>query len=463
MNQSIMIVDDEPAIRESLQGLFEDEMYRVSTAPSGEEAVARFRKQSVDCILLDIWMPGIDGLETMLRLHQMDADLPIIIMSGHATIDTAVRATRQGAFDFVEKPFSSDKLTVLVRNALEKRKLQRENHELKDNIQQQTRHELLGESTPIQKVRQLIQQVARTDTPVLILGEHGTGKAVAARMLHLQSNRKEKPFSAINLASIPEGQLDSELFGHEKGAFPGALHAQHGRFERAHGGSLFFDEISDMSLSTQAKILRTMHERRVQRLGNPTRIPANVRVLGATSCSPESLLQSGKLREDFYYRLNVITIHMPRLRDRIEDLPLLIHTLAFEQSQLLGGEPVQFQDEKVLAAMQHYTWFGNIRELRNYIERCHILHAGKTLDIEHMPPLDMTVAQVPAPQKNVEIPISDESFSNARKAFERQYLLQHLNENNWNISQTAAQIGMERTQLHRKIKSFRLTQTEPNT
>jgi len=458
-----MIVDDEPAIRESLQGLFEDEMYRVITAPSGEEAAARFRKQSVDCVLLDIWMPGIDGLETMLRLHQMDADLPVIIMSGHATIDTAVRATRQGAFDFVEKPLSSEKLIVLVRNALEKRNLKRENHELKSTIRQQTQYELLGESASIQKARQLIKQVAMTDTPVLILGEHGTGKAVAARMLHAQSNRKDKSFTDINLASIPEGHLDSELFGHEKGAFAGALHAQQGRFERAHGGSLFFDEISDMSLSTQAKILRIMHERRVQRLGNPTRIPANVRVIGATSSSPESLLQSGKLREDFYYRLNVITIHMPPLRERIEDLPLLIESLAIEQSQLLGGDPVQFNDSQILEVMQHYHWLGNIRELRNYIERCHILHAGKDLNIHNMPPLDMSIPSIQPAQTDVAPAIQDENFSEARKSFERQYLLHHLNENHWNISQTAAQIGMERTQLHRKIKSFSLSQLESNT
>jgi len=256
MSARIMIVDDEQAIRESLQGLFEDEDYLVSLAPSGEEAVARFRKQPVDCVLLDIWMPGIDGLETMLRLHQLDDELPIIIMSGHATIDTAVRATRQGAFDFVEKPLSSEKLLVLVRNALEKRKLTRENTELKQNIQQQSRHELMGASEAIGKVRALIQRVAMTDTPVLLLGEHGTGKAVAARMLHQQSKRAGAPFMDVNIASIPDGKIDSELFGHEKGAFPGALHTQRGRFEAAHGGSLFLDEIVELSLSAQAKILR---------------------------------------------------------------------------------------------------------------------------------------------------------------------------------------------------------------
>ena len=456
MNARIMIVDDEQAIRESLQGLFEDEDYVVTSAPSGEEAVARFRKQSVDCVLLDIWMPGIDGLETMMRLHQIDKSLPIIVMSGHATIDTAVRATRQGAFDFVEKPLSSDKLLILVRNALEKRKLTQENSELKQSIQQQSHHELIGKSAVIQDVHQLIQRVAITDTPVLLLGEHGTGKTIAARLLHKQSKRAESPFIDINIASIPDGQLDSTLFGHEKGAFPGALHSTHGRFEAAHTGSLFFDEISELSLSAQAKILRAMQERRIQRLGNPAHISANVRIMGATSKKPEQLLEQGLLREDFYYRLNVITIQMPALRERMEDLPLIAEALALEQAELLGGEHIQFSDS-ALDLMQSYHWSGNIRELRNHVERCHILYPGELITPENMPPLDGNAQ----PKKHTQKPDAntlEHKFSHAREHFERSYLLHHLNKNDWNISRTAADIGMERSQLHRKIKSFSLTQ-----
>jgi len=459
MSAQIMVVDDEQAIRESLQGLFEDEGYLVSSAASGEEAVARFRKQPVDCILLDIWMPGIDGLETMSRILQIDANVPIIIMSGHATIDTAVRATRQGAFDFVEKPLSSDRLLILLRNALEKRKLEKENVDLKQNIQQQTRHELIGHSSTIEDIKKLIRRVAITDAAVLILGEHGTGKAVAAHQIHLQSKRSGAAFVEINTASIPESQMDSELFGHEKGAFPGALHSQRGRFESAHEGSLFFDEISELSLSTQAKVLRAIQERKIQRLGNPTAVPANTRIISASSYEPEKLLHEGKLRDDFYYRLNVVTIHLPALRERIDDLPLLVETLASEQAQLLGGDPVHFS-ESAIALMQGYPWAGNIRELRNYIERCHILQPGIEVTPENMLPLDASSASVHQTTQSHDSNSFSSSFHNARESFERSYLLHYLDQNDWNISRTASAIGMERSQLHRKIKSFELNTAE---
>lgn len=455
MSAQIMIVDDEQPIRDSLQGLLEDEGYRVACAPSGEEAVARFRKHPADCILLDIWMPGIDGLETMSRIRQISKDVPIIMMSGHATIDTAVRATRDGAFDFVEKPLSSDKLIILIRNALEKRKLLQENSDLKQNIRQQTRQELIGHSKPIHEVTRMIRRVAATDAPVLILGEHGTGKAVAARMLHVQSRRAGAPFVEINTASIPEAQMDSELFGHEKGAFPGALHAQRGRFEVAGGGVLFFDEISELSLATQAKILRVMQERKLHRIGNPTPINADVRIFGASSHDPEQLLHEGKLREDFYYRLNVVSIHLPSLRQRIEDLPLLAEMLADEQARLLGGEPVRFSGE-ALALMQAYPWNGNVRELRNYIERCQILQPGEEIAPENMPPLDMNAGHSVQP-KTSHSGTFGHSFHDAKESFERSYLLHHLEKNEWNVSRTATDIGMERSQLHRKIKGFGLT------
>jgi len=448
MNRRIMVVDDEQAIRDSLQGLFEDEDYLVTCAASGEEAVARFRKAPVDCVLLDIWMPGIDGLETLARLKNLDGTVPVVMMSGHATIDTAVRATRQGAFDFIEKPLSSDRLLILVRNAMEKRKLSRENIDLKQNAEQQSKCDLIGQSAVIDDVRKMIQQIAATDAPILILGEHGTGKTVAARLLHQYSKRSEAAFVAVNTASVPDARMDSELFGHEKGAFPGALHMQRGRFEAANGGSLFFDELTDLSLAAQAKVLRALQEHAIQRLGSPASLPANVRLIAASSHDLEQALRNGSVREDFYYRLNVVNIRMPALRERVEDIPLLVETLADEQAATLGGEPVRFAPEAV-ARLQSYPWSGNVRELRNYIERCHILNPGESIAAEDMPPLDQSGMQVDTSLSS--------NFRSAREAFERSYLLYHLNANGWNVSRTAEDIGMERSQLHRKIKSYGLS------
>jgi len=465
MTARIMIVDDEEPIRDSLQGLFEDENYLVVCAASGEEAIARLRKQSVDCVLLDIWMPGIDGLETLSRIHQVDANLPVIMMSGHATIDTAVRATRQGAFDFVEKPLSFDRLMILCRNAVQKRRLEQENSDLKQQgISHHSRRELIGKSAVIKEVRALIKRVALSDSPVLIVGEHGTGKAVAATLLHEASKRKDGPFVEVNTASVISNRMDSELFGHEKGAFTGALHAQRGRFEAAHEGTLFFDEVAELSLSAQAKILRVMQERVVQRLGNPTPMPANVRLLAASSRDLEQSLKDEQLREDFYYRLNVVSIRMPSLKERVEDIPLLVETLATEQANELGGQPVRFSSE-VLSELMAYHWPGNVRELRNYIERCHILMPGEEMGLENMLPPDQSTtqtSQVSAATKGAAtLPGFDaDSFHEARELFERTFLLQSLEKHEWNISRTAADIGMERSQLHRKIKSFGLVPPE---
>ena len=448
MSGRIMIVDDEEAIRESLRGLFEDEDYQIDCAASGEEAVVRFRKQAPDCVLLDIWMPGIDGLETLARLKSLDADVPVIMMSGHATIDTAVRATRQGAFDFVEKPLSSDRLLILVRNALEKRQLARENVALRQQTSAPVApQELIGESDAIDEVRRLIDKVAVTDAPVLILGEHGTGKGLAAHMVHARSARADGPFVTVNTAGIPESRMDSELFGHEKGAFAGALHSECGRFEMASGGSLFFDEITELAPSAQAKVLRVLQDHGVQRLGSAEMTPVDVRLIAASSRDPEQALRDGSLREDMYYRLNVVAIHMPSLRERPEDIPLLVKALAAELGEELGGAPVEFSDD-AMSLLQAARWSGNVRELRNYVERCHILHPGKKISVSDMPPTDSGGMQI-----GREL---GDSFHHARDAFERSYLLYHLNRNDWNISRTAEEIGMERSQLHRKIKSFGL-------
>ncbi len=474
MTARIMIVDDEEPIRDSLQGLFEDEEYLVVCAASGEEAIARLRKQPVDCVLLDIWMPGIDGLETLARIHQMDESLPVIMMSGHATIDTAVRATRQGAFDFVEKPLSFDRLMILARNAVQKRRMEQENRDLKrQDVVHQSRQELIGDSAAIREVRALIKRIAMSDAPVLVLGEHGTGKAVAARMLHAASKRKAAPFVEVNTASVLAGRMDSELFGHEKGAFSGALHAQRGSFEAAHHGSLFFDEVTELSLAAQAKVLRVLQERVIQRLGNPTSLPSNVRLIAASTGDLEQALRDGRLREDFYYRLNVVSIRMPSLKERLDDLSLLLETLADEQANILGGDAVRF-DAAVVEALKSYAWPGNVRELRNYIERCHILMPGEKMTLSTMLPPDQSTTQQTSTQlgsilasaphqagalsQSIESEQLVESFHDARESFERIYLMQHLDKHDWNISRTSADIGMERSQLHRKIKAFGLIQ-----
>ena len=466
MTKRIMIVDDEQAIRDSLQGLFEDEDYLVVCAASGEEAIARMRKQAVDCILLDIWMPGIDGLETLSRIHQIDPLMPVIMMSGHATIDTAVRATRQGAFDFVEKPLSFDRLLILARNAVQKRYLEQENIDLKrQESEQQSKLELIGNSTVIAEVKALIKRVALSDTPVLILGEHGTGKAIAARMLHSASRRKQAAFVEVNTASVAANRMESELFGHEKGAFTGALHTQRGRFEIAHQGTLFFDEVTELSLSVQARILRALQERVVHRLGNPTPFPSDVRLIAASFHDLEQALREEKLREDFYYRLNVVCIRMPALRERLDDLSELIETISEEQAQALGGEPIRFS-QSAMAFLHAYHWPGNVRELRNYIERCQILMPGEELTADTMLPPDQatTHLQAKAGKSGSGVPTAGQadaaSFHEAREAFERSFLLQYLEKHGWNISRTAAEIGMERSQLHRKIKAFGLQPPE---
>jgi len=324
---------------------------------------------------------------------------------------------------------------------------------------------LIGDSAAISEVRALIQRIALSDAPVLVLGEHGTGKAVAARMLHAASNRKDAPFVEVNTASVVAGRMDSELFGHEKGAFTGALHAQRGSFEAAHHGSLFFDEVTELSLAAQAKVLRVLQERVIQRLGNPTSLPSNVRLIAASTGDLEQALRDGRLREDFYYRLNVVSIRMPSLKERLDDLSILLETLADEQASILGGDAVRF-DAAVIEALKAYDWPGNVRELRNYIERCHILMPGEQMTLSTMLPPDQSstqkVASHAAPAGALSHYLGAEeavdSFRDAREAFERIYLMQHLEKHDWNISRTSADIGMERSQLHRKIKAFGLVQ-----
>lgn len=453
MTVHILIVDDEQPIRESLSGLFEDEGYLVSTAPSGEEAVARFRKHPVDCIFLDIWMPGIDGLETMSRIKQVDPYVPVIMMSGHATIDTAIRATKLGAFDFIEKPFSTDKLLILLRNAIESRHLSIENSDLKLESHSDL-PQLIGDSPVIKEVRKLIQKVAMGDSPILILGEHGTGKSIAARLLHENSKRKSGPFVDVNAIAMEE-RNQQELFGYEKGAVAESLSAQRGKLEAGHQGTVFFDEITGLSQGTQLHLVKVMQERRVHRLGSTKPVPCDVRVIAGSLEPQDKLLINDKLLPSLYERLNVSTICMPSLRHRSEDIPMLLSHLSDKQAAHLGGSPVTFSDDVVIL-LQAYDWPGNVRELRNYIERCHILCSGQTLTVETMLPLDATTQDTPTFTSVPDDSVLMDGFHDARKRFERSYIVHHLEKNDWNVSKTAADIGMERSQLHRKIKSHDL-------
>ncbi|MDQ7059069.1 MAG: sigma-54 dependent transcriptional regulator [Ghiorsea sp.] len=454
MTIHILIVDDEQPIRESLQGLFEDEGYLVSTAPSGEEAVARFRKHPVDCIFLDIWMPGIDGLETMSRIKQMDADVPVIMMSGHATIDTAVRATKLGAFDFIEKPFASEKLLILLRNAIEKRRLATENFDLRQE-NSRVSSQLIGDSPVIQEVRKAIKKASMKDTPVMIVGEHGTGKSIVARLLHEASQRQGKPYIVFHPGTLSEEDVRHELFGYEKGAFVGALYTQRGRLEAAHEGVIYFEEITQVPLSLQQCLLQAIQEKRVQRQGNQKQHPCDVRLIMSSCCTQDILLSSNALLPELYAKMNGTTICMPKLKDRLEDIPALLTFLAQEQVESLGGEPVTFSDD-VIALLRVYDWPGNIRELRNYVERCHILCSGQMLTVENMLPLDAS-QQKPSFAAVPDDSVLMDGFHDARKQFERSYIIHHLEKNDWNVSKTAADIGMERSQLHRKIKSHDLT------
>ena len=454
MTIHILIVDDEQPIRESLQGLFEDEGYLVSTAPSGEEAVARFRKHPVDCIFLDIWMPGIDGLETMSRIKQMDADVPVIMMSGHATIDTAVRATKLGAFDFIEKPFSSERLLILLRNAIEKRRLATENFDLKQETNR-TSSRLIGDSPVIQEVRKAIKKASMKDTPVMIIGDHGTGKSIVARLLHESSQRQDKPYISFHRGTLSDEETQHELFGYEKGAFVAALYTQRGRLEVAHEGSLYLEDITQITLPLQQSLLKVIQEKRVQRLGNKKQYPCDVRLMMSSCCTQDVLLSGEYLLADLYAKTNGITICMPKLKERLEDIPALLTFLAQEQVESLGGEPVAFSDD-VITLLQAYDWPGNIRELRNYVERCHILCSGQTLTTDTMLPLDASL-QKPSFSAVPDDSVLLDGFHDARKRFERSYIVHHLEKNDWNVSKTAADIGMERSQLHRKIKSHDLT------
>jgi two-component system nitrogen regulation response regulator NtrX len=450
---NILIVDDEQSIRDSLTGILQDEGYNFTTAANGEEALTLLREEKPDLILLDIWMPGMDGLETLTRIRDYQPDQLVIMMSGHGTIETAVKATKLGALDFIEKPLSLEKLLVSIQNALKLNRLVEENRELKAKLAKE--HEMIGNSPAIIELKKQIEIVAPTSGWALITGENGTGKELVARAIHTMSQRSGKPFVEVNCAAIPEDLIESELFGHEKGSFTGATAQRRGKFDLANEGTLFLDEIGDMSLKTQAKVLRILQERKFERVGGSRTIEVDVRVIAATNKDLPAQIASGQFREDLYYRLNVIPFHVPPLRERHQDIPSLAnHFLVFFCRK--EGREIKDLDEGAMAALTSYSWPGNVRELKNLIERLVIMVPTRTI----------TRAQLPAsinlqPQAIAEQPtefdtgtITADTFREAREEFEKEFLLRKLEENDWNVSKTAEAIEMERSNLHRKIKSY---------
>ncbi len=450
--ETILVVDDEESIRLSLEGILLDEGFRALFASNGEDAINILQHEDPDLVLLDIWMPGIDGMETLSRIKEIRPDQPVIMMSGHGTIETAVKATRLGAYDFIEKPLSLEKILLSIQNAMKVGHLMAENQALKAKINKE--HEMIGESKPIDRMKKQIAIAAPSNGWVLITGENGTGKELVARAIHHQSTRSRQTFVEVNCAAIPEELIESELFGHEKGAFTGATAARKGKFDQANNGTLFLDEIGDMSLKTQAKILRILQERKFERVGGNRTIEVDVRVIAATNKDLEAEIKEGSFREDLYFRLNVLPFHVPPLRDRKEDIPRLAsHFLNYFCSQ--ESREIKCVSEEALHALMQYNWPGNIRELKNLIERMVIMTPEQLIEYDHLPDSIKNCTKNTTQELSVGT-ISVTSYRDAKELFEKQFLNKKLEENNWNISRTAEEIGLERSNLHRKIKSYGL-------
>jgi two-component system nitrogen regulation response regulator NtrX len=442
----ILIVDDEPGIRQSLSGVLEDEGYTVDAVPSGEACLAALPGAGVELVLLDIWLPGMDGMETLSRIQEMPfGERPVTVMiSGHGSIEAAVKATKLGAFDFLEKPLSIEKISVVVKNALAHRSLALENSRLKGDSS--TRYRIIGECVPMKALRQQLGLMAGTNGRVLIYGESGTGKELVAHAIHALSPRAAEPFVEVNCAAIPEELIESEMFGHSKGSFAGALEAKIGKFQKADGGTLFLDEVGDMSLRTQAKVLRSLDEQRFEPVGAGASVQVDVRVVAATNKNLEEEIERGNFREDLFYRLNVIPFFVPPLRDRREDIPQLAEHFLAEFTTAYGRKPKELTPEayRVLA---EYHWPGNVRELKNLIERIVILNPQVRVDARHIP--------LTAPRRQQERPLDRfGSLQEVREAAEREYILKKLDETNGNVTRTAELLGLERSNLYRKMKTL---------
>ncbi|MGE4234580.1 MAG: sigma-54-dependent transcriptional regulator [Bacteriovoracia bacterium] len=471
MARTVLIVDDEAEVRSSIAGALGDEGFRTFVAHDGVSAFEVIARENPEVVLLDVWMEGPsgerqqEGLEILAKIKLSHPEIIVIIMSGHGNIETAVRATKLGAYDFIEKPLSLEKLLVTVQNAFQLRDLSRENSVLRSRVEK--KHVMVGESPQMKQLQSLIKKVAATNAWVLITGENGTGKELVAHSIHALSSRYSGPFIEVNCAAIPEDLIESELFGHEKGAFTGATQLRRGKFDLANDGTLFLDEIGDMSLKTQAKILRILQEQRFERVGGSQTIQVDVRVIAATNKDLESEIKEGKFREDLYHRLNVIPFKVPPLRDRKQD----VRPIAEYYLNEFGAGQKRF-DLSAVALLESYSWPGNVRELKNIIERLSIFSESEVISptdiIEILPQLSQSTGtsfgvgptfippSVVPPQG-----VTSASLKDARSEFEKDFILKKLVENDWNISKTAQILGIERSHLHRKIKSYGIAYIEP--
>jgi two-component system nitrogen regulation response regulator NtrX len=450
MSRRVLVIDDEPGIRQALGQLLEYEGFEVKTASGGAEGITLYDSFRPQLVFLDVKMAGLDGLEVLKRLRQADPTATVVMISGHATIQTAVEATQLGAYDILEKPLDTDRVLVLLRNAFENRQLSEENARLRETIE--SRYEIVGRSFGIRALLDRIEKVAATPARVLITGENGTGKELVARAIHRQSTRAKKPFVEVNCAAIPGELIESELFGHMKGSFTGAVSDRAGKFEQADGGTLFLDEIGDMSANAQAKVLRVLQDGVVTRIGGNKPVQVDVRVLAATNKHLEEEITAGRFREDLFYRLNVVPIAVPALRERREDIPqLVVHFL--QQLAARDGLPARGITDDAIRRLQDLEWQGNVRELRNTVERLVILASHAVIGVADV---DRLVGRRAAESPGLGGLLDIATFEEFKQAAERAYLLAKLRAFDWNVSETARALDMPRSNLYKKIERYAL-------
>ncbi len=449
--RSILIIDDEDGIRNVLGDVLKDEGFAVLRAADGHSGIKFLKTEMIDLVFLDVWMPGTGGLDVLRSIKEEFPEVPVVMISGHATVDVAVRAVKNGAWDFVEKPLSIDKILGVVTNALKVQELKRENRELKAHLLLED--SMIGECPAMRRVKELVRQSAVVNSRVMILGENGTGKELVAREIHRQSSRSRRPFVEVNCAAIPDALLESELFGHEKGSFTSAMARHKGKFEQADTGTLFLDEVADMSLSAQAKVLRAVQESRFERIGGEGSITVDVRIISATNKDVPTEVAAGRFREDLFYRLNVVPITVPPLRDRREDLPLLVDYFFRKFRNPAQGPAPVFSPEAFQILVDH-SWPGNIRELKNYLERLSLMVDESVIGPEealsflgHAGGSEVLLASPLAPWTHL-------GLNEAKDAFEKAFITEKLKENNYNISRTAQALGLYASNLHTKLKKF---------